>query len=45
MDQGWAFYAWVIENDGWMQFGGVKRQGDGYIQQEVKRLLKQAGID
>lgn len=40
MDQGWAFYNWAIENDGWLQFGGLKRGGKGYIAQQADRLME-----
>jgi len=42
MDQGWAFYAFSMENDGWLQFAGVKRSGLGYVGQEREKLIKQA---
>jgi hypothetical protein len=42
MDQGWAFYAWAIENDGWLQFSGVKRDGDGYVMQGARELVGEA---
>lgn len=41
MDEGWTFYAWAMENDGWLQFSGLKRAGDGYIAQHVERLMKE----
>ena len=40
MDKGWAFWAWAVENDGWLRFGGVKRKSKGYVAQELNRLLK-----
>lgn len=42
MDRGWAYYAWKVENDGWLQFSGVKRKGKGYVGMEVDSLMKQA---
>lgn len=42
MDQGWAFYAWAVENDGWLQFSGMKRDGDGYVMQGARKLTEQA---
>lgn len=39
MDEGWAFYSWAIENDGWMQFQGIKRDGSGYVAQRIERLM------
>ena len=41
MGFGWSLVAFYIENDGWMQFCGVTRIGDGYIQQEVQKLKQQ----
>lgn len=32
--QGWAMYAWAIENNGWSD---VDRDSDGYIAQEIQR--------
>lgn len=40
MDQGWAFIAFAKQNDGWLQFNGVKRQSDGYVKQETDRLIR-----
>jgi len=40
MDQGWAFYAWAIENDGWLRFNSVNRSGKGYVAQEIDRLME-----
>lgn len=45
MDQGWAFIAYSVQNDGWLQFNGVKRASDGYIKQEIERLIKVARDD
>lgn len=42
MDEGWVFYGWSVENDGWLAFAGLKRDGDGYIAQERKRILNDA---
>jgi len=42
MDMGWIYYAWSLENDGWLQFSGVKRDSLGFIAQEVERLLSDA---
>lgn len=41
MGFGWALVNYAIENDGWMQFCGLKRVGKGYIAQEVEELKKQ----
>lgn len=40
MDEGWAFYNWAVENDGFLRFAGIDRDGDGYIAQAAKRFLK-----
>lgn len=45
MDEGFAFYSWSVENDGWLSFNGVKRVGDGYKRQQVRMLLKMVGIE
>lgn len=42
MNQGWALYSWCLENDGWLQFGGMKREGKGYIGQGTEPLIRQA---
>jgi hypothetical protein len=42
MDELWVYYNWTIENDGWLQFSGVRRASDGYIAQEVKQILSNA---
>ncbi len=42
MDKGWAEYAWAIENDPMNMLGGIKRASDGYIRQEVEKLMAQA---
>ena len=39
MDEGWIYYAWSMENDGWLNFSGVKRDSPGYIAQEAQRNL------
>lgn len=39
MDQGWAFFSWSMENDGWLQFGGVRRDGPGYLGQAIAPLM------
>ena len=39
MAEGWCYYAWAVENDGWLSFSGVRRDGDGYIGQEVKKRM------
>lgn len=41
MSFGWALVNFYLENDGWMQFCGIKRIGNGYIQQEVEKLKEQ----
>lgn len=43
MVEGWAFYAMAMEHDGFLQFSGVRRSGEGYIAQEAKRLKKRHG--
>ncbi len=42
MEEGWAFYAWAMENDGWLGFNNLKRASRGYIGQEIDRLMEQA---
>lgn len=42
MDQGWAFYSWSMENDGWLQFCGVRRDGKGYMGQQAEHLMELA---
>ena len=42
MEQGWAMYAWSMENDGWLQFAGMKRATSGYIAREVDKLIAEA---
>lgn len=39
MVEGWVWHAYAMENDGWLQFSGVKRKGDGYVAMETKRLM------
>lgn len=39
MDRGWALYSYARSNDGWEQFGGLKRSSRGYIGQEVDDLM------
>ncbi len=41
MAQGWAFHAWTMENDGWLQFSEIRRASQGYVAQEISRLMKQ----
>jgi hypothetical protein len=36
--QGWAYYAWAVENEATALGGGVERTSDGYVKQERKRL-------
>lgn len=43
--RGFAYMAWAIENDGWMQLSGVSRASPGYIRQEVKRLMDMIKTD
>lgn len=42
MDEGWAYHAWLMDNDAWLQFGGVSRSSKGYISQEIEKLMGQA---
>jgi len=42
MAQGWAYYAWSIEADGWLNFSGIKRASAGYLKQESDKLIEQA---
>lgn len=39
MVRGWAYYAWAVENDGWLSFSGMRRDSPGYQGQEIKSLL------
>jgi hypothetical protein len=41
MDEGWVRYNWCIETDGWKAFSGLARVSDGYIKQEIARILAQ----
>jgi hypothetical protein len=38
---GWALVGYAIENDGFYQFCGIKRIGNGYVKQEVEKLKEQ----
>jgi hypothetical protein len=38
---GWALVAHAIENNGWLQFCGLKRVGLGYIGQEIEKLKRE----
>jgi hypothetical protein len=40
MEQGWALQNASFEEDGWLQFAQVKREGKGYIFQERDRLMR-----
>jgi hypothetical protein len=42
MDQGWAFISWTVENDGWLQFSGIAREGKGYVGQQADIRVKEA---
>lgn len=42
MIRGWVYYAYAMENSGWLNFAGVKRQGAGYIKQQTETLMEQA---
>ncbi len=42
IDKGWAFLAAAIDNDGWLQFAGIKRSGKAYLAQEIDKLMKEA---
>jgi len=39
MDQLFAFSAWAMANDGWLQFSGAQVSGKGYRAQESARLM------
>ena len=39
MAQGYALRAVAMENDGWLQFAGVKKASEGFIRQEVLRRI------
>jgi len=38
MSEGWMWYSMAIEQDGWLQFSGVKRSSKGYVGQEIDLL-------
>jgi hypothetical protein len=40
LDEGWALLAVATENDGWLQFSGLKRTIPGYMAQEIATILK-----
>jgi len=42
LDKGWAFCSWAVENDGWLQFNGIKRSSPGYLAQQIEKLMKEA---
>ncbi len=42
MARGWAYLAAALENDGWLAFSQVKRDGKGYVAEEVSRLMQAA---
>jgi hypothetical protein len=37
--EGWAWYAWAMENEATMFGASYKRTTDGYVKQETKRLM------
>ena len=39
MDEGWAFYNFAIENDGFLRFSGVERETSGYIKQAAQSII------
>jgi hypothetical protein len=41
MEQGWAYYAWSMENDAWLAFSGVRRVSRGYVGQQIDLLMEQ----
>jgi len=41
MEEGWALHAWAMENDGWLGFNNVQRGSQGYVAQEIDRLMSQ----
>lgn len=41
MAMGWFLVSYSVENNGWLQFCGLKRLDDGYIKQEVDKLKEQ----
>ena len=38
--QGWAYYAWAVENEASVWGGGVEKKSAGYVKQERQRLEK-----
>lgn len=43
MCRGFVWYSYAMENDGWLQFAGVKRKSKGYIAAEIEKLITQHG--
>jgi hypothetical protein len=39
--KGWCYICCYLENDGWLQFVGLKPSGDTYLEQEVNNLKTQ----
>lgn len=39
MAEGWIWHNYAIENDGWLNFSGIKRTGKGYVMMETNRLM------
>lgn len=44
MAQGWVYYNWSMENDGWILFCNVRRDSPGYVKQEIDRMMKMLGL-
>ena len=40
MDEGHAYIAAALLNDGWLQFCGIKIDGKGYVGQEADKLIE-----
>lgn len=41
MCEGWALYAWCIENDGWLKFCKVERKSPGYVKQQIDKMISE----
>lgn len=42
MIEGWAWYAFAMENNAMNQLGGIEKTSPGYVRQEKERLIAQA---
>lgn len=42
MIEGWIWYAYAMENDGWLSFSGIRRKGVGYVGMQRETLVAEA---